>query len=180
MDPAVAASLTAELLGSDVEAIHSAAAAWLPGGIAGNPSVAAWLRALPTAVAHGPIPTQAAADAWAREHSLGLIPIMPPVAGADLVLATVLASKVTWSRAFDLTTDATAARGGPWEGQLSRLLQSNTSHAVCISDTRQAGRVGVHVAGSGEGLLVLSVDRRAGRALGRRRRGRLRAERAAA
>jgi hypothetical protein len=109
----------------------------------------------------GPIPSQAAADAWARERTGGLIerfPLKverppPPV----LLLATALATKVTWRQPFEVVAaDAAVLPAG--DGFAGRALLRDPGAAAWqgFVDTA-AGRVTAFVVSSQDRLLVASV-----------------------
>ena len=71
-----------ELLADPPDAIRTAVAMW---------GLEQWPAPLPRAVATGPVPTQAQADAWARDHTDGLITRFPvAVSGMAAVLAKPL------------------------------------------------------------------------------------------
>ncbi len=148
-----AAATAADLLGDPHPLVAAAAAVWSAPG-AGDRD---WLAGLPPSVAQGEVPDQAAADRWAREHSFGLIEKFPLQVDAKvyLLLATALATKVSWECPFD-TAPGTALRGC-W--RLDRVLSSpdHPSHSAFIAITQNAGDVAVHVGRAAGGLVVLSV-----------------------
>jgi hypothetical protein len=120
-----------------------------------------WRDGLPPGVTTGDIPTQEAIDAWANERTLGLIERFPIQIDPDLVclLATILATKVSWDVPFELVHAATLAPS-PWANSLNRVLQSprhDPRHRQHVTETDRAGTVGVHLAGARGGLLVGSV-----------------------
>lgn len=118
-----------------------------------------WLAGLPASVARGQIPDQAAMDRWAREHSFGLIKEFPLQITEDvyLLLATALATKVSWDSPFDLVPGAEL--GGPWSKRLAQVLRSpyKVGHSAFIAATADAGDLAVHVGDARGGLLVVSV-----------------------
>ncbi len=73
-----------------------------------------WPGPLPAAVETGDLPDRAWLDAWADRHTLGLIKRFPVTVGPDVVLllATALATKVSWEAPFDLSTRRPAGRLG--------------------------------------------------------------------
>jgi hypothetical protein len=147
----------AEALGKDPHpAVRAALAAWTADGY---PGLERWRTGLPSAVTTGPIPMQADADAWVREHSLELIDSFPfDLDSASVALvASVLATKVSWLRPFDLVD---ASQLGGWsDEQLSTALLADgiDGHGSFIADTDRAGTVGVHSAWADGDLRVLSV-----------------------
>ncbi len=118
-----------------------------------------WLAGLPASVAKGRVPDQAAMDSWAREHSFGLIKKFPLLITEEvyLLLATALATKVSWDYPFDLVPGTEL--GGPWSKRLARVLSSpnKVGHSAFIAATADAGDVAVHVGDARGGLLVVSV-----------------------
>jgi hypothetical protein len=152
-DPGHAAALAAELLSAPPPLVAAAAAVWSAPG-AGNQD---WLAGLPSPVTRGEVSDQAAADRWAREHSFGLIENFPMLVDAQvyLLLATALATKVSWECPFELAPGT--ALGGSW--RLDRVLSSpeHPSHFSFIAITPNAGDVAVHVGRAQGGLVVLSV-----------------------
>jgi hypothetical protein len=79
-----------------------------------------------------------------------------------LVLASALATKVSWQRPFEVVP-AMALGDSPWATALERVLRSPESgHECYIAQTGRAGRVAVHTARDEVGLAVTSViaDRR--------------------
>jgi hypothetical protein len=153
-DTDAAAAIAAELLSEPPPLVAAAAAVWSGPG-AGND---AWLAALPAPVTQGEVPDQATVDRWAREHSFGLIDKFPLRIDAQvyLLLATALATKVSWERPFDLRPGS-ALGDSAW--RLDRVLSSpeHPSHSAFIAITQSAGDVAVHVGRAAGGLIVLSV-----------------------
>ncbi|MFI6069671.1 hypothetical protein ACIA47_31030 [Micromonospora sp. NPDC051227] len=180
-DPATAEGAAAELaqaLGTDLPSaaevartlldaphplVGSATALWhRPGQGDGGP--AAWRAALPNTTEVGVLPDQAGLDAWAREHTLGLIETFPLRVGPDVVLAlaSAFATRVSWATPFDVTDARALGAGSPWAGRLRQALRSpSQGHRCAIVSTAQAGDVVVHAApaqtADGAGLVVLSV-----------------------
>jgi hypothetical protein len=120
-----------------------------------------WRANLPAVATTGDIPTQEALDAWARERTLGLIKRFPLPVTRDIVclLATALATKVSWEVPFEVVEAAELAPS-PWAMGLQRVLRAprqDPRHRQYISDTKRAGLVGVHLTGARGGLLVGSV-----------------------
>lgn len=159
------------VLGCDAEAARRAAdellkdphpqlalafAAWHRGDIGAG--LDAWRRALPPCAATGPMPTQAQANAWAREQTNGQIESLPVGLDDDsrLLLATAVATKVSWHTAFKLVP--AAELGGSWVSRVKRVMRRCTYGPVCVvARTEAAGFVGVsRECGSG-GLDVISV-----------------------
>jgi hypothetical protein len=156
-DAGTAARLAAGLLSRPHPQVAAAAAVWaspLPDHLR------SWQDGLPPAVQTGPVPTPEQADAWAREHTFGLIEKFPlDLAGADLALATALASRVSWQQPFDLAPAASLGHGSPWAGlgQVLATPRLPAGHEQFAAATGRAGDVIVHLGQAVDGLLVASV-----------------------
>ncbi|HMG61976.1 MAG TPA: hypothetical protein VK599_03420 [Streptosporangiaceae bacterium] len=162
-DVDVAARLAAGLLARPHPQVAAAAAAWTRDRPDLTEVQRRWQSGLPAAVATGPVPAQAAADAWARDHTFGLIERFPgrisPL--TYLVLATALATRVSWQVPFDLAPAADLGAASPWAA-LGRVLRTPTrpggsGHRQFIVATPEAGDVIVQLAQARDGLLVASV-----------------------
>ncbi len=158
-DVSEAAELAAGLLARPHPAVPAAAAAWhRPARI--SDSVSHWLAGLPPEVETGPLPDQAALNDWARRHTLGLIGEFPVRVDPALYLlvATVLATKVSWERPFDLAPASALGAQSPWADRLTQVLRTpdGPGHEQFVAAT-EAGDVAVHAARAREGLLVVSV-----------------------
>ncbi|MFE0528240.1 hypothetical protein ACFW0V_11615 [Micromonospora parva] len=161
-DAADAAEVARTLLDAPHPLVGAATALWHRPGQVNGP--AAWRAALPTATDVGVLPDQAGLDAWAREHTLGLIDTFPLRVGPDVVLAlaSALATRVSWATPFDVADARALGADSPWAGQLRRALRSpSQGHRCAIVSTAQAGDVIAHAAPAqttdGAGLLVVSV-----------------------
>jgi hypothetical protein len=157
-----AAQAAADLLTEPHPLIASAAAVWTDPTAPLPDSFMRWRDNLPAAVTTGDLPGQAGLDAWAREHTFGLIdrfPLSPD--GLYLVLATALATKVSWQVPFDLAPAVSLGLGSRWAGQLESVLRTPArppgGHVQFVTATRQAGDVIVHIAAAAGGLEVVSV-----------------------
>ena len=149
LDVSTAASALDALLRDPPDVVRAALAAW---GFTG----ADWVRRLPAAVETGPVPTQTQADAWAREHTLGLIDQFPvgDIAALDGLLASALATRVSWVRPFELT--GADELHSPWSTQVAEVLEDGEADGF-LADTEQAGTVAVHTAYAEGALQVTSV-----------------------
>jgi len=158
-DPADAASLAADLLAHPDPLVPAAAAVWHRPGLSG--AAARWLAGLPPSVTTGPLTSQAELDEWARRGTLGLIERFPVTLDPSLYLlaATVLATRVSWERPFDLAPASALGRSSPWAGTLSRVLRTpdGPGHQQFVAATPAAGDVAVHAARARGGLAVVSV-----------------------
>lgn len=155
-----AADAAGRLLADPHPLIASAAAVWnTPGLVDGG-----WLAGLPGAVERGPVPSQAEADEWARRHTFGLIDKFPGTLNdlVYLVLASALATKVSWDAPFVLAPARALGKTSPWAGAVGKVLRWNgdddhPGHDAFIAPTARAGDVAVHVASARGGLEVTSV-----------------------
>ncbi|CCH18102.1 hypothetical protein [Micromonospora lupini] len=162
-DLARAAEVARTLLDAPHPLVASATALWLrPGRRTDEP--AGWRAALPTATEVGALPDQAGLDAWAREHTDGLIETFPLKVHPDVVfaLASALATRISWAQPFEVTDARALGPASVWARDLRRALRSpDHGHQGAIVTTDRAGDVIVHAARAqatdGAGLVVLSV-----------------------
>jgi hypothetical protein len=158
-DVAEAADLAAALLASPDPVVPAAAAVWHPEGT-GSETLTRWLAGLPPQVETGPVPSQAGLDDWARHQTFGLIdrfPLDDPTIW--LLAATVLATRVSWERPFDLAPASALGASSPWSARLSRVLRTphGPGHEQYIAASDAVGDVAMHTARAQGGLLVTSV-----------------------
>jgi hypothetical protein len=151
-----AVRIAARLLGHPHPLVRAAAALWWRDDPPATP-LAGYAERLPPAVTREPLAGQAQVDAWAREHTLGLIDRFPLTMDPQvlLVLASAIATRVSWDDPFDVVP--AAELHGPFSGMVERALRSVERHRVYLARTAAAGLVGVHVASSAGGLAVVSV-----------------------
>ncbi|MBQ1073143.1 hypothetical protein KBX06_08195 [Micromonospora sp. C31] len=166
-DVRTAATAADVLLAAPHPLVASATAFWhRPGGT--TTGLDGWRAALPASTATGPLPDQAGLDGWAREHTLGLIEAFPLTVTPQvlLVLASALATRVSWATPFEVAPADALGSGSAWAGGLRRALRSpRHGHRCWIADTARAGTVAVHAAPArpartadgAAGLLVVSV-----------------------
>jgi hypothetical protein len=158
-DCADAADLAVALLASPNPVVPAAAGAWLSGGRTDSPAQR-WYAGLPSAIQSGPVPGQAEANDWARRHTFGLIERMPVRVDASvwLLVATVLATRVSWAKPFDLAPAAALGPLSPWAGALSQVLRTPESeiHSGYIATTAAAGDVAVHTAWASDNALAVT------------------------
>ncbi len=159
-----AASAAAGLLASPHPLVASAAAVWTGAGAPLGEDFERWQASLPAQVSTGALPDQAGLDAWAEEHTFGLIDKFPVNWAPDLylVLATALATKVSWETPFDLAPAAWLGEQSPWAASLSKVLVTpgkggGRGHRQFIAVTPDAGDLAVHVGTAADGLAVVSV-----------------------
>ena len=167
VDADAAAGLAAELLSHPHPVIHAGSAVWGGSGSAPGTRIASWLAGLPPQVDTGPVPAQAGLDAWARRHTAGLIDRFPVEGGATVtwLLATALATRVSWQRPFDLAPASALGPASPWAATLTRVLRTPggpgngrvPGHDQFIAVTDATGDVAVHAASARDGLVVVSV-----------------------
>jgi hypothetical protein len=155
-----AAELAAGLLASPHPLVAAAAGVWHRDGALSG-AQARWMAGLPADVQTGPLTSQAALDDWARRHTFGLIERFPIDLDESiyLVVATALATRVSWERPFDLAPASALGPSSPWATELSRVLRTpeGPGHEQFVAATRAAGDVAVHAAWARDGLLVTSV-----------------------
>ena len=159
-DAGAAAQAAEDLLAHPHPAVASAAAVWTSSGAELGPGFARWHAGLPSQVTVGDLPSQAGLDRWVQEHTFGLIDRFPiRDDGLYLVLASALATKVSWTVPFDLAPGASLGDASPWAARLRQVLRTprQGGHSQYIAVTPDAGDVIVHVARAVGGLLVISV-----------------------
>jgi hypothetical protein len=141
-----AAATAAALLDGGHDAVLAAAGLWTRGG--------SWPAPLPAAVETGDLPDRAWLDAWAERHTLGLIRRFPVTVTPEtvLLLATALATKVSWDVPFEL---APGDRLPAWG--VGRVLGTPAYGHDAHVATTAVGDVAVHTARAREGLDVVSV-----------------------
>jgi hypothetical protein len=141
-------------------ALHEALALWV-GEADVTPAFSQWRTALPSQVESGRIPFQEAADAWVEDHTLGLIKHLPyeisPL--TRLILASVVATKVSWVVPFDVVPARGQFRASsPWIDRVDDVLLGTGDHGLAmLASTEAAGTVAVHFALATEELVVISV-----------------------
>lgn len=113
-----------------------------------------WAGTLPDVVERGPVPSQAQADAWARTNTHGMIDEFPLQIDdlTRLLLASALATDITWSAPLGTTDDL----GGEFGAAISRALTVDNGIQL-IADTKAAGPVAVAAPRTASALEVLSV-----------------------
>ena len=155
-----AAELAAGLLARPHPLVAAAAGVWHRDG-ALSAAQERWMAGLPADVQTGPLTTQAALNDWARRHTFGLIERFPITLDSSiyLVIATALATRVSWEQPFDLAPASALGPSSPWATELSRVLQTpqDPGHEQFVAATQAAGDVAVHAAWARDGLLVASV-----------------------
>ncbi len=163
-DVDIAAGAAAELLASPHPLVASAAAVWTARQAPLSEDFLHWRENLPLEVTSGDLPGQAGLDSWAREHTFGLIDAFPLrwTPGLYLVLASALATKVSWEVPFELAPATRLGERSAWAAGLSRVLhtpdrEDQRGHRQFVAVTRAAGEVAVHMATAAGGLLVVSV-----------------------
>lgn len=116
----------------------------------------AWLKALPSVIEHGPLPTNEVADAWVDEKTDGLIKSLPLEITNDtfMVLLSAIVAKTKWINPLREVENYEYLNGE--FKNATKVLVSASEHNVFVKDT-EIGRVGVHVAKGDNGLDVYSV-----------------------
>jgi hypothetical protein len=160
IQPEPAAKFAAQLLENPHPLVASGAAVWNRPYV-DTVQLAAWKASLPRVIEAGDVPGQQALDVWADGHTLGLIKRFPLEVRPEIVLlmATALATKVSWARPFKLVPASALGPLSPWSTSLEQVLRSpfGSGHSQFIADTEQAGRVAVHTAKARGGLQITSV-----------------------
>jgi hypothetical protein len=152
-----ASRLAGELLATEHPAVTSALALWYRDGLL-RPSFHEWARSLPSATDAGPIPSQAEADAWTARATKDLITRFPSDLDERvvLVLASALATRITWSAPFTLVPSVVLE--SPWAEEVRWALGADAgAHPMLIAHTDGAGDVAVVAATSDDELTVVSV-----------------------
>jgi hypothetical protein len=152
--PEEARDAAAALLAKPHPAVASAAAVWRRPDVVD--ALQSWLAELPSAVEVGGLPSQAEADRWAAEHTLGLIEQFPLELTPDvvLVLASALATSVDWEAPFEVVPSAELR--SPWSDRVTQVLRSVPQHEAYVASS-PVGDLAVHTARSADGLAVTSV-----------------------
>lgn len=163
IDVDTAAAFVATLLAEPHPAVASAAAIWTRPGLPAA-GMSYWLARLPSMIERGDVPAQDALDAWASEHTYGMIDRFPLTLHPEtfIVLATALATKVSWETPFEAVSSDQLSRPGeqPWSARVRRVLRSpmsEASHTQFIATSDRAGDVAVHTVQASPGLSVTSV-----------------------
>lgn len=155
-DPAEAADRARELLSDPHPALALGAAVWRDPALVSD-GLDHLVAAIAPPAETGELPTQAQADAWASERTLGLIEQFPLDIPPDLVvlLATALATKVSWRQPFALARvdEVALPVADPRFGNIRLLRAPGEGHWQGIVD----GRFAAHCTGSPDGLYVASV-----------------------
>ena len=155
-----ASQLLAVFMAEVPAALKAAIAVWVRLADATD-DVADWVRGLPPDVESGVMPSQQEADAWTERNTMGLIRSFPITIGAftRIVLASALATKVSWPVPFDVVPATEhLAPSSPWQRKVQRLLWDRHGGWCMIVDTRAAGLVAVHQAVADGDLTVVSVS----------------------
>jgi hypothetical protein len=134
------------------------AAAWHDADHATRPLLE-FLRHVAAHADTGPMPSQAAADAWASERTLGLIDRFPLELDERVVvvLATAIATKVSWDLPFLLVPADSAQLPGDPAFAGRPLLRDPAVPAWCGFTHTDAGLLAGYLARSTDGLYVMSA-----------------------
>src|SRR5947208_771786 len=153
-----AAGFLSALLASPHPAVATAIAIWNDPRVVTD-ALARWRQALPPGLEGGPIPTQAAANAWALQATRGMVEQFPidihPL--TVLLLVSALATKGSWQEPFELVA---AGKLGPsaWARRVRNVLHDGgLPGGQVIAWTEAAGWVGALLSRTTESLLVVSV-----------------------
>jgi hypothetical protein len=156
-----ASELLAAFMAAPPPALRAAIALWVRASDA-TEKLAAWVRGLPSGVESGRMPTQEEANAWAERNTLGLIKSFPAQIeeSTRIVLASALATKVSWLAPFDVVPAAEhLGETSPWRAKVELVLwdADPAGHAM-LANTRAAGLVALHQAMAKEEVTVISVS----------------------
>jgi hypothetical protein len=146
--PAVDATAAADALLADPHPlVSSATAVWHAPGRE-TEGLRGWQAELPASTVVGILPDQDGADAWARKHTDGLIGAfpLPNLQAVVLLLASALATRVTWTDPFEVAAAGVLGPDSPWAARLTRVLRTpEDRHTAYIAATERAGDVIVHI-----------------------------------
>ena len=158
---AEAGSLLTSFMATPPPALRAAIAVWARASDASE-ALGAWVRTLPPQVESGFMPAQAEADQWAQRETGGLIGSFPMQIDqlTRVVLASALATKVSWETPFDVVAAGKhLGSDSPWRGTVARLLwDASPGEGTVIARSQSAGLVAVHAAVAREDLTVISVS----------------------
>jgi hypothetical protein len=153
-----ASSAARALVDEPHEVVRLATAAW---HAVETPELSGWLAGL-GGTERGPMPSQADADAWARERTGGLIERFPLTIDDDtlLVLASAVACAISWRTPF-VAADAgelTLPRTPGFDAVRTVLRTPRGAAQEFIVDSPDAGLLAVHaVPSTDDDMLVVSV-----------------------
>ncbi|MFI7544181.1 hypothetical protein [Actinoplanes sp. NPDC049599] len=142
-----ATAAVAALLEHPHPLVSSATAVWHAPG-RDTEGLRGWQAGLPAGTAVGVPPDQDGVDAWAREHTGGLIGAfpLPKLQEVVLLLASALATRVSWADPFEVAPAGALGAGSPWAARLTRVLRTpENGHSAHIAATKRAGDAIVHV-----------------------------------
>jgi hypothetical protein len=166
LDVEQAAAVASRLLSAPHPLVAAAAGVWRRQDVQ-TEALSRWLASLPGSVDAGVLTDQAALDDWARRSTLGLIDRFP-VELTDktmLMLATALATKISWVTPFDVAPAAALGPHSTWASTLSRVLRTPRPgwwHTQFIAAVDNLGDVAVHTAKARDGLQVTSFAAKPG------------------
>jgi hypothetical protein len=151
-----ASEFARQLLDQPHPAVSAAVATWTRPGIRGD-AVAAWLDRLPAPVERGDIPEPAAADAWVRRATRGMIERMPlpPLPASIYLFASALATDIAWPVPYELA-DSSALGDCPWAKEVRQVLRTWEIQRP-IFETPTAGPVAAHLAVARGDVILTSV-----------------------
>ncbi len=126
-------------------------------GVADGDRLSTLRHVLPSLVAIGEIPNAAALDAWVAARSFGLIDHVPVDLDSRtaVLMLGLLATKVSWSRPFEVVSGSTLGRSSPWS--LDHVLRApigDARHRSFIAIHERVGDLAVHLAQARGGLVV--------------------------
>jgi len=120
-----------------------------------------WAKALPASAEVGGLPSNEVADAWAKNHTDGLITEFPIKIDnlTRLVLATAVATIGTWTKPYNQVTAKFATRdSSPWHDSEHQFITASRGVALdCIVRLATGELVAVHRSITTDGTTVYSV-----------------------
>ena len=133
------------LLATAPEVISASVGSWINAELANKPAFIKWLKSVSGVMTvDSKIPEQKVLDEWAEEKTLGLIKKFPMIVDRLTVflLATVLATKISWVDEFEVIENELMPEWGT-----KKILKSPTEHQKWVEGTDK-GTFGVHTARS--------------------------------
>jgi hypothetical protein len=166
LDVEQAAAVASRLLSKPHPLVAAAAGVWRREDVR-TEALSRWLANLPATVDTGALTGQAALNDWARRTTGELIDRFPVELTEEtmLILATALATKISWAEPFDVAPASALGPHSAWASTLSRVLRTphgSWGHDQFITAADQVGDVAVHTARALDGLRVTSVAARPG------------------
>jgi hypothetical protein len=159
-EPQEAADFASDLLTQTHPLVGAGAAVWYPSRLE-TAQIKAWSAELPSSMETGELPTQHEIDDWSNRRTLGLINRFPLDLSPDVtcILASALATKVSWDAPFEVVAASELAPSAWCRGLNSvlRTPRADHRHQQFLVNGGELGLLAVHLARAQGGLLVGSV-----------------------